>query len=95
MKEGAKAISIIGAVVAPAALSALTAQLYYVCGWKAQWPQVAVMALAHVVSLAVLYWFLDWRWWIKIFAAIPFIALSLVATVYVYLMVAAAHGDAL
>ena len=95
MKEYAKSLSTIGALIAPTAIGALTTELYYVFQWKAEWLSFSVYVVSLLVALTFLYRSFSWPWWGKLLAAIPFVALSLVATVYVCLMVAAAHGDAL
>jgi len=95
MKPDGKPFTIIGALVAPTVCGALITQLYYVFRWKAEWLTLSVYALCLIAALICLYRLFPWPWWKKVIAAIPFIAISLVATVYVCLMVAAAHGDAL
>jgi hypothetical protein len=95
MKENAKTFAIVGALIAPTAVGALTTEFCYVLDWTAEWLLFSVYAISLLAALTFLYRLVTWTWWGKLIAAIPFIALSVLATVYACLIVAAAHGDAL
>jgi len=95
MKKDFKTIAVVGALIAPTVCGALVTEFYYVFRWKTEWLSFGVYSLTLLAALVFLFRTFTWPWWKKLVAAIPFCALSLIATIYVSLIVAAAHGDAL
>jgi hypothetical protein len=96
MKKYLKMIATVLAIIGPPLLGTLSVELSYVFSCNGQWwPIVTFYAFPQIIALIFLFRTISWPWWVKCLAAVPFLALSLIATIYACLIVAAANGDGL
>jgi hypothetical protein len=95
--------------VGPPLLGMLSEELFYLCGWGHQswwqqwqrswpfaegsWAPVAFYIVPQLLTVALLFRLLPWRWWVKCLAALAFVAISLAFTVYGCLCVELWNGN--
>jgi len=77
----------------PTAAAALAMEFTYASHQNSAWVFLAAYLLTLFIALMTLFHIFPWALWIKITATIPFVALSLLATLYVCLLIAMANGD--
>jgi hypothetical protein len=86
---------IYAAVISPPIAAALATQIYYSLQLYSHWVNIGPYVIFQVVALIVLCRSFSWRPWVKVLAAIPFLALSYALTVLICLVVSASNGEGL